>query len=156
MCEIELNSTEFAALAKQVLSSGHGIRFRARGFSMRPFIHDGDLLEVQTLEHRPVERGDILLFECNQRMVVHRVVESPSQDGEGRLLTQGDARLVPDGAVPLGDVFGRVVWVEKFGRRAFTDALWWRAASRVWLGLAPLRGALFRLGSALKDSRRVE
>lgn len=154
MCEIELNSEQFSALARQLLSSEHHIRFRAHGFSMRPFICDGEFLEVQALRGRSIHRGDILLFDMFGRVVVHRVVDCWIQDGECHLLPQGDALLAPDGAIDSRQAWGRVAWVEKRGRRISTDAWWWRGTSWCWMRLAPLRSLLFRLVAGLKTGWR--
>ena len=150
MCEIELKSDKFAALAKEILSGGHSIRFRAHGFSMRPFIRNGELLEVQALDYRPVVKGDILLYERAGRIIVHRVMRRRARGGEGQLVMQGDALLMPDGMITHQQAWGRVAWVEKRGRQVSTDTWYWRAASWLWMGCAPVRGALFRFAAALK------
>jgi signal peptidase I len=118
--EKAIGSDQFTGLAAEILASGSTLRFRARGGSMRPFIQDGDLLEIQPLLDRPVRVGDILLFRYGQHpLLVHRVVQiapPSSRDPSPGFITQGDAVLRPDGCIPTQAVLGRVASIERRGR----------------------------------------
>lgn len=116
----EIDGDQFIDLAAEILASGATLRFRARGGSMRPFIKDGDFLEIHPLLDRPVRVGDILLFRYAQHpLLVHRVVRvapPSSHDPSPGFVTQGDAVLRPDGCIPAQAVLGRVASIERRGR----------------------------------------
>lgn len=109
---------DFEELAVHVLEGGHDLRFRARGFSMFPLVRDGDILDVQPTGEASIGSGEIVLYRSPGRgIVVHRVVGILRQEEEDILLVKGDAATVPDPQVPASKVLGRVVGIERGGRR---------------------------------------
>jgi signal peptidase len=151
MRDLTLRAAEFEALAAGILQGGSGLRFRARGTSMRPFIRDGDVLEVQPLDGAPVRRGDVLLCRDGRgRLVAHRVIRLGRHDGRVALRTRGDALASPDRLVCLEQVLGRVVAVERGGRRIRLEHGLPRTVGRLWMALSPLGAWLYRALAALK------
>ncbi len=153
--ELRLSGPALADLMRTVLARGRSFRFCARGWSMSPFVKDGDVITVAPAQPRnqspgrdrspSVPRGEapdtgtcgigqVVAFirPETQRLVVHRVIGRH----ESRLLIQGDnlSGLGPD-AVSLDDIVGRVVRIE-------------RGSKRVWLGLGPERYAIAALSRA--------
>ena len=65
----------FTELLTAVLARGSLFRFQARGFSMSPFIRDGDVLTLAPAPDR-LRIGDVVAFinPCNQQLSVHRLV----------------------------------------------------------------------------------
>ena len=116
---------------------------------MSPFIRDGDVITVAPVLHLHRSQHDLALSSLqpgcvpglkasgigqvvaffnpvNQRLVVHRIIGRH----DSRFLIQGDnlPGMVAD-MVSLDDVLGRVVRIERGGKR-------------VWLGLGPERYAI--------------
>lgn len=97
-----------------VLAKGAAFRFRARGFSMHPFIRDGDVVTVSPWHGGPLSPGEVVAC-CHPetgRLVVHRLVKKV---GPGFLL-RGDNCPEADGLIPASEIFGRVTRVERNGR----------------------------------------
>ncbi len=142
MHELTLSRDDFGALSAAVLERGDSLRFRACGNSMRPFIRDGDLLLVRPgLETRP---GDVVLCRAgNGQLLAHRVVRVHQQSHPCSMVLQGDACPWPDGLVPLDNVLGRVVAVERGPWRARLDAGLLRWLGRLWIGASPLRRRIY-------------
>lgn len=118
-----LSDGQLAGLARDILAAGRSIHFRVRGGSMRPFIQDGDLLEIKPVKTSDIRRGDILLYHFDRKqLLVHRVVRiyRTAGDGEASLATsfilQGDALLSPDGCIAADDIIGRVETVDRADR----------------------------------------
>ena len=72
------------------------MRFQALGKSMRPAVQGGDVLIIEPVEPAAVRVGDIILYQDEERMIVHRVrsiekVEyrqhKPTKPGDGASLT---------------------------------------------------------------------
>jgi hypothetical protein len=57
MRDLVVPGADFGALAAAILGTGGGLRFRARGGSMSPFIRHGDLLEVRPVDFSALRRG---------------------------------------------------------------------------------------------------
>jgi hypothetical protein len=142
------------------LAEGISVRFRAGGRSMTPTIEDGEVLIVAPIAGPEVELADVVFCQTRSRSVAHRVLSIKKEAGlTPRLTLCGDAALEIDGPVIAEEVRGRVVAIERAGRRldlevragllgrlavlaAFELRRWlrrWRA--RAWLApLAPTPG----------------
>lgn len=115
-----------AELMEAVLEKNVPFRFTAPGFSMTPFIRDGDSITIAQL---PVQlhAGDVVAFinPCCRKLTVHRIVHI----SENGYLIKGDNNPEADGRVPRSAIIGRVVRVEHGSRS-------------VQLGLGPERYAI--------------
>ncbi len=101
---------------KDVLAKGLPFRFCARGVSMAPFIKDGDVITVAPFYHSKFKVGDVVAFVCREsgKLIVHRVVARR----DGLPFIQGDSiPEIPDGFVPLENLLGRVIKVERSGKQ---------------------------------------
>jgi len=131
---LHADAAEFGALAQQVLARGETFRFRARGRSMHPGIHDGDVVTV-TPRHE-ARRGDVVLYRTKAGgLVLHRILDITRREGETILKLRGDAAgHAPDEVAPT-DILGLVVSVSREGRERRIDTLRERARGllRVWL-----------------------
>ena len=113
---------------RAVLARGVPFRFCARGWSMAPFIRDGDVITVVPLQRTTPGTGQIVAFvrPGEGNVVVHRVVARRGSDS----LIQGDAVSgCTDGIIAAENLLGRVTRIERDGRD-------------VWLGLGPERYAI--------------
>lgn len=112
--ELPLSNASLLALARSVLERGASLRFQARGFSMAPFIRDGDVLTVVPKGGGRSNPGDIVAFvhPANDRLTVHRIVAIRG----GKVAIKGDNVSVPDGAIPEENILGFVRRVERDGR----------------------------------------
>jgi hypothetical protein len=121
--ELSLSGAAFIALLRAVLDKGVPFRFQATGFSMSPFIRNGDVLTVFPLSGRP-RLGDVVAFVKQETggLAIHRVVGT----GAGGCLIRGDNSSRDDGFVPEANILGCVTKVERSGKN-------------VLLGLGPER-----------------
>jgi signal peptidase I len=104
----------FAELMAAVLAKGSSFRFAAAGFSMSPFIRNGDIITVIP-PHKKIRFGDVVVFinPKNNKLTVHRVIHI-SRDG---YLVQGDTNHASDGYITQTNILGRVICVEHRGRQ---------------------------------------
>jgi hypothetical protein len=104
----------FAELMAAVLTRGAPFRFQASGFSMFPFIRDGDVITLSPTPAR-LRFGDVVAFANpgNDRLTVHRIVHIARHS----YLMRGDNLPEPDGFVSYAGILGRVICVEHRGRR---------------------------------------
>jgi len=133
-----LNGAQFRDLAAPVLRDGYRLRFQACGGSMGPFIKDGDVLEVAPLEKGRVRHGDVLLVEAGDgRWLAHRVIKTGRRDGERCFLLKGDACPAPDGWFDTKHLLGRVLIVDRGGRRIDLTSSSARLSARLWVTIVP-------------------
>jgi hypothetical protein len=152
--ELSLSSNALAGIMQDVLFKGRAFRFRAMGWSMSPFILDGDVITVEPLCDGTPEVGDIVAFinPKSERLIVHRIV---SREKDVYCI-QGDNQAI-DGkvVVRLEHIVGRITSIERAGRN-------------IRLGLGPekriialfsrkqlLQSALVRLRPLSRPLRRI-
>lgn len=106
------------------------------GDSMRPLIRRGiDRVTILPLS-RPLEIGDIVLFHGGPgRYVVHRVWKMR----DGSVKTLGDNCFYPDPWMPLENVWGIVVKMERGGRTYRLDSAASRNFGKFWMAIHPAR-----------------
>jgi hypothetical protein len=111
--ELPLSGAAMIQLMQAVLDKGLAFRFRAKGYSMSPFIKDSDVITVLPLRTVP-RLGEVVAFRhpVSRRLVVHRVIRARN-DG---CLIRGDAVSEMDGLVPRAHILGRVERVERDGK----------------------------------------
>ncbi|HSA96512.1 MAG TPA: S24/S26 family peptidase [Acidobacteriota bacterium] len=112
---LPLSGEALAGLMGAVLEKGKPFRFEARGESMHPAVRDGDVLTVEPLAGRSPRPGEIVAFVHPETggVRVHRVVRLEP----GRFVLKGDNALGADPAVGPEAILGRVVGLERGGRR---------------------------------------
>jgi hypothetical protein len=136
-----------AGAAEVVLSRGHLLRRRVRGFSMAPWIQDGDEIVLAPADPEALRPGDIVQFRASDGLRVHRILAVRRQAGGVCFLVAGDRSGVPDSPVPAGAIRGRVVAVIR-GERPI------RLDRRAMLLRARLRASRARLGRRLRSRTR--
>jgi signal peptidase I len=115
-----LNNTSpwFTDAAADLLASGYGLRFRATGRSMYPAIAEGEIITVERIAAEDVRLGDILLVRVQKSVIAHRVEKIwRDHNRVTYLVLRGDAAEYCDEPVLPEHVLGRVVAVDRQGRR---------------------------------------
>ena len=150
MRALSLHVDDMAALSAEILAQGHAFCFRARGSSMVPFIHDGDLLTVQPSSGAVLRVGDVALYRARgDRLAAHRVIALRAQGGRALLTVRGDASAGPGEPLSPDQLLGRVVQVQRGDRTLDLDRRTLRLGALLWVTTAPLGpwllGGLIRL-----------
>jgi hypothetical protein len=132
--ELPLSGPALLELMRAVLDRDVPFRFRARGWSMAPFIRDGDVISVSPFRGDLPEAGEVVAFVRPDvgNLVVHRVV---GRRGTASLIQGDGVAEYSDGIIPAENLLGRVTQVERNGRS-------------VWLGLGLERTVIAWLSQA--------
>ena len=154
---VSCEGSEFEELAAQLLGAGHAMRFRARGSSMYPLVQDGDMLDVCPVGDTAIDVDDIVLYRSSRNgIVVHRVAAIIGQGEKVTLRVKGDSVGKADPEVQESQVLGRVVNIERRGRRIAPAPHLWRHRSTLHLRLLPLRRRAYAaLRGALRGIRSL-
>jgi signal peptidase I len=129
--ELSLSGPALVELLRAVLGKGAPVRFRAKGFSMSPFIKNEDVVTLSPLQNASPGVGDVIAFvlQGTDKLCVHRVV---GKKGDC-YVTKGDNSSEPDESVPRENILGFVTRVERNGKE-------------ILLGLGPARFLIAFLG----------
>ncbi len=133
---MKVASAEIMPVIRSVIAGGQAVRLTVRGDSMRPFLRDGDQVE---LAPAPAPRvGDPVLVRAGRgpeaRYLLHRVVRLAHE----HVFVRGDAQRVEEGPFPVDDVIGRVTTILRAGRTLDLDRRRWRLAGRAWVAGGPM------------------
>jgi signal peptidase I len=103
-------------IAAKVRANGSAC-FRVLGASMFPWIRSGDFVFVRRSAFQAASVGEVILFERNQRLFVHRVIRRLADESAGRtrslLITKGDALDGKDAPVAESEFLGRVTRIHR-------------------------------------------
>jgi hypothetical protein len=103
-------------LMREVLAKGAVFQFRATGWSMTPFIKDGDAITIAPLMKERLSLGKVVAYiqPATGHLIVHRVI---GRQGAAFLIQGDNATGRPDEWVLPQDILGCVLRVERQGRR---------------------------------------
>jgi hypothetical protein len=147
--ELKLSGSALVEILQAVLDKQVPFRFRAKGFSMTPFIKDGDVITVSPLTGVLPCLGDVVAFTQPEtgRLAVHRIVGK-----KGRyFLLKGDNIYSGQDAVPQKNLLGFVKIVERNGKQVFLGL----GPERFLIALLTRTGLLFRLLTPLRKLVRL-
>ena len=110
--------TVIKSLFKELLENKMGIRFKAKGWSMFPFIRDGDFITVKPASFEEARIGDVLAYYNLKfnKITVHRLVKKGTIGRGQVLITKGDANreLTYDLPIyPVDCILGKVVAINR-------------------------------------------
>jgi hypothetical protein len=155
--ELPLSGQALLDLMQAVLARGGSFRFRARGWSMTPFIRDGDVITISPLRSTAPTSGEVVAFIHPQtnKLVVHRIVARRST----AWVIQGDnAPNESDGLIAQENILGRVTRVERDGR-IVRSGLGVQGKLVAWLQatktLRPLENLWWRLKKTVNEFKEV-
>jgi hypothetical protein len=102
-------------LIKDVLDRGAECRFKVKGYSMSPFIKEGDVVTISPLFDTLPGFGDVMAFvnPKTERLTIHRVVGKI----EDACLVKGENAFEPDGLIDRNHMIGIITKVERKGRK---------------------------------------
>jgi signal peptidase I len=94
--------------------------FRVLGQSMFPWIRSGDFVFVRRCPFEAASVGQVILYERERRLFVHRVIRRLANNSTGPsgllLVTKGDALDGKDAPVNESEFLGRIIRIHR-GRR---------------------------------------
>lgn len=110
-----MSGSSLTDLMSSVLAKDKAFRFRAKGWSMSPFVKDGDVITVSPLRGREPRTGEIVAFlhPKSGRAAVHRVVRA----APGAFLLRGDNAGDAEGPLSRDRILGVVTEIVRDGKR---------------------------------------
>jgi signal peptidase I len=116
--DLPISDETLQKLMQDVLAKGAAFQFRAKGWSMTPFVKDGDVITIAPITKEKPAVGKVVAFikPSFNHLVVHRVI---GKQGEAFLIQGDNTAGQPDGLVLPGDILGCVTQVMRDGRQVF-------------------------------------
>lgn len=148
---IHSKEADFIGLTQDILKKGKSIRFQARGWSMRPFIQDGDFITVSPAENSSLKTGDVVFYSItSNKVIVHRIVRKHKKNGRITILAKGDASFSPPEKIDIQNALGKVTAIERNGRKVSLDTKSNQIKGLLFAGISPLNKGIYPVGSLFK------
>lgn len=148
-----LRDADLLELSKDIFRRGKSIRFQAKGWSMRPFIRDGDFIVVSPIKNSSVKTGHVVFcITTENKIIVHRVIKKYKKDKDNRItmLIKGDATFSSPEKVEMQNVLGKVVAVERNGRKKRLDTKYHQIKGLLFAGISPFSQWTYPFFSKIK------
>ena len=114
MARLTASPAEKQHLLAEVLRVSGLARLRVTGSSMLPTIWPGDVAVLERMTPANLGAGDVILFQQDSRLFLHRIVAPGSAANE--FVTRGDAMPQADPLVRAEQILARVTAVERDGK----------------------------------------
>ena len=111
-----MNTQEATSLRKQLIENNHAVKIVASGYSMFPFMRNGDLLTISPVPIEEIQIGDVAVFESNNDWISHRVIDIRKTNNEITLILRGDTCIQLDPLVTKANYIGKTVAFERGGK----------------------------------------
>ena len=139
----------FLELSRNILQKGNSVRFQVKGRSMSPFIQDEDFIVVSPIYNSSIKPGDVVMYSSTEnKVVVHRVIKKHKKDNRMIWSAKGDATSGPPEELDIQKVLGKVVSIERNGKRINVDGGLGRLNNLIYSWFWPLiiiQRVLFRI-----------
>jgi len=123
-------------LTQEVLAQGFCVHVTGKGSSMYPFVRTGDKLLIEPKSPAELSIGDIIFYQrATGIYIAHRLIKKISS---ATLITKGDNVDYYDVPVPIEQVLGRVVSIERDGRNKRLNSWLNKVISKSWARLSPI------------------
>jgi signal peptidase I len=135
-----MNQKELShALRKEIIAQGRSVQILAAGYSMFPFLRKGDILTINPAPIDLIKRGDIVVYELNEKWIAHRVIHINHKSEGLEFLLRGDTCVAFDPPVNKENFIGKVSEFQRLHRQKKLNGRY----RRLWTKLTLLKFNLY-------------
>ncbi len=103
----------WCSFIKEKINHGEIVTLEITTDSMMPLIRPMDKVTVKGCSARDVRPGDIILFNTDSQLYIHRLLMKKQKDDEMLLITKGDKAFTLDQPITSGEFLGKVINLER-------------------------------------------
>lgn len=131
-----LSETEKKNIAEAIREEAYQARgiqkLLCRGKCMVPTLNDNVEVLVKDCLPDNVAIGDIILYSCQGRLMLHRFIyKKKNFGGSLRMVTKADIAVQPDPPIGADSLIGKVIEIKRNGKSVRIDRYLWPMAFRV-------------------------
>ena len=150
-----MSTQKDSSLRKQLIESNHSVKIVASGYSMFPFMRNGDIQTISPVPIEEIQIGDVAVFERNNVWISHRVIDIRKTNNETILILRGDTCIQIDPLVTKENYVGKTVEFERGAKTINLNNRKIASKRIIQLGLARCY-FLFYFKSALFIASRIK
>ncbi len=104
-------------LGLHLLNINDNLKLRLSGYSMFPFLREGDIGSIKKCEIAKLKIGDVIVFKHNTKMIGHRLIKKEILNEKYILTTKGDTSIKPDHSFSDDLYVGKLVCINRKGKQ---------------------------------------
>lgn len=144
---VKIDTSEYVSNLKELIEAGHEVVITVAGWSMEPFLRNGQNRVLLRKPSGAPKRGDIVFYQRKTgQYVLHRIYQKKP---EGYYL-MGDHQFQLEGPIEEAAIFAIAAEVERKGCWISAEALSWKTISGLWRSLYPVRKLAYAAKKAMK------
>ena len=144
MRELILNNEELLGIASEILRNSGVFRFKARGWSMRPFLRQDDILTITPVDPASLKPGDICLFRNgHNHIVAHRFVRRKTQNDDIFLHFRSDSMIKNEDFILENQLLGMVVEAQRGKKVIRLTSRLYKVLGLLWMKTMPVSNYLY-------------
>lgn len=143
---------EFFELAAEQLRNGVLVRIAVQGDSMYPFLHSGDVIELQPYQGEDLPLYTAVFYQWQGQYMTHRLVRKEVHGDDEVWAMLGDGNIYRYEQVARREIIGVLAHAQRPNSLDDIDcrSRSWLAWGRWWVWLRPIRRFLIPLLKLLK------
>lgn len=130
-----LPSRVLIPLVHAALNRGQNVRLTVKGDSMIPFIHNGDLIELEPIRSNLSTSDIVLAKTANGYFVLHRIVHIKDEN----VWLRGDSQNYCEGPIARKKIIGRAIKLSHEGFNYSLNHGLLRIAGFIWMKMNLVR-----------------
>ncbi|MBN1996966.1 S24/S26 family peptidase [candidate division KSB1 bacterium] len=142
MRTLTLKNHQVHGIAKDALLKNGTLQLKVFGNSMSPFIRNGDIVRISSLNNKNPHRGSIIFYRLKNRLYMHRIVKKSLINNNPVVFTRGDSTFAEIHQVPVDFIIGFVSHLYKNNKLIPVNSFFNRKIALSWYYLLPLRQLL--------------
>lgn len=135
-----------------MLKRGEQVQTPLYGYCMRPVIDDGDTVIIAPIKLDKLVCGDIVVYQNEDKLKIHRLLGFSKKTGEKCLITKGDKCITIDPPASSSLYLGKVTTVQKKDKVLKLDSMKWKIIN---YSIGKLTQPLMFLTNLFKRIKRV-
>ncbi|NTU70000.1 hypothetical protein HGB13_04250 [bacterium] len=128
----------YHSIAIKLLQNNQIVDIPLTGHCMKPLLRETDIITVKPVKVENLSCGDIVLYHINGRLKCHRFLRFNNYDDKQYLITKSDRRHTCDPPVPSSNLLGKVVHVERNGKKIDYETTKWTRINFVLGKISPI------------------
>lgn len=140
-----LKEKKVAEAIREIILKGKELKMTVKTDSMLPLLNPGDKILLRKCRDDNLLCGDVIVYMIDYVSYVHRFIFKKKRDDRFFLITKPDKAFFFNTPIPLNQLIGRIIAVEKKRFNINLESAFWKAINR-FLGLFSfLEGIVFNL-----------
>lgn len=133
---------------EELLRSGETVSFPITGWSMYPFLSDGDIVTVGPITDSAMTKNNVVLYRrVHGPLVLHRICSI----GEEGIYLCGDNQSHIEGPLQTKQILGTLLFFTHNGKTVQTSSSIYKIKSNIWRILRPLRPTISKTIHKIKQ-----